>query len=158
MPVITQPSDPIFNQIIEILTKINKNHDVINEKIKRVLSNSGISESVDLTIHERRTIRYIGEHKISNATSVASGLGITRGGMSKICSRLISKKLVTVSQTDGNKKEIFYRLTGVGNQIYDALMEYHRNTENKCREIIDSYSKEQQTRLLEFLGKISTLI
>lgn len=158
MPVITQPSDPIFNQIIEILTKINKNHDVINEKIKRVLNDSGISESVDLTIHERRTIRYIGEHKISNATSVASGLGITRGGMSKICSRLISKKLVTASQMEGNKKEIFYRLTGVGNQIYDALMEYHRNTENKCREIIDSYSKEQQTLLLEFLGKISTLI
>jgi DNA-binding MarR family transcriptional regulator len=154
----SQSSDPVFNQIIEILSKINKNHDIINEKIKRALDESGINNTGELTIHERRTIRYIGEHKISNATSIASGLGITRGGISKICSRLISKSMITAHQMEGNRKEIFYRLTAVGDKIYNALMEYHRNTENKCREIIDSYTDEQKDMLLKFLSSIATLI
>ena len=84
----SQLTEPVLSLIVQIITKICANHNNIDQEINRILETTN-GAKYNLTIHERLTLRYIGEQKITNATTIASNTGITRGGISKICGRLM---------------------------------------------------------------------
>ena len=92
----SQLTEPVLSLIVQIITKICANHNNIDQEINRILETTN-GAKYNLTIHERLTLRYIGEQKITNAT-IASNIGITRGGISKICGRLIKKELITANR------------------------------------------------------------
>lgn len=144
----------MLSLIVQIITKICAIHNNIDQEINRILETT----NDNLTIHERLTLRYIGEQKITNATTIASNTGITRGGISKICGRLIKKELITTNRMEENRKEIFYRLTSSGDHIYQAMAQQIRDAEGQCRELIESYSAEEQVLLANFLTKIEEII
>lgn len=150
----SQLTEPVLSLIVQIITKICAIHNNIDQEINRILETT----NDNLTIHERLTLRYIGEQKITNATTIASNTGITRGGISKICGRLIKKELITTNRMEENRKEIFYRLTSSGDHIYQAMAQQIRDTEGQCRELIESYSAEEQVLLANFLTKIEEII
>ena len=77
----SQLTEPVLSLIVQIITKICANHNNIDQEINRILETTN-GAKYNLTIHERLTLRYIGEQKITNAT-IASNTGITRGGSSK---------------------------------------------------------------------------
>ena len=153
----SQLTEPVLSLIVQIITKICANHNNIDQEINRILETTN-GAKYNLTIHERLTLRYIGEQKITNATTIASNTGITRGGISKICGRLIKKELITANRMEGNRKQIFYRLTSSGDHIYQAMAQQIQDTEGQCLELIESYSAEEQVLLANFLRKIEEII
>lgn len=153
----SQLTEPVLSLIVQIITKICANHNNIDQEINRILETTN-GAKYNLTIHERLTLRYIGEQKITNATTIASNTGITRGGISKICGRLIKKELITANRMEGNRKEIFYRLTSSGDHIYQSMAQQIRDAEGQCRELIESYSAEELVLLANFLRKIEEII
>ena len=88
----SQLTEPVLSLIVQIITKICANHNNIDQEINRILETTN-GAKYNLTIHERLTLRYIDEQKITNATTIASNTDITRGGISKICGRLIKKEI-----------------------------------------------------------------
>ena len=132
----SQLTEPVLSLIVQIITKICAIHNNIDQEINRILETTN-GAKYNLTIHERLTLRYIGEQKITNATTIASNTGITRGGISKICGRLIKKELI---------------------HIYQAMAQQIRDAEGQCRELIESYSAEEQVLLADFLRKIEEII
>ncbi|MBQ8706622.1 MAG: hypothetical protein IJ523_00865 [Succinivibrionaceae bacterium] len=154
----TTETDTIFLQLLKLMSTVYQRHDRVRCRLQDVMREKGISDACDLTVHECRVIRYIGEHDATNAITMASSLGISRGGISKICARLIAKKVITSHQMDGNRKEIFYRLTHLGSEIRDSHMEFNRNAENDCRSIIDSYSPQQKDVIMDFLLRLEGLL
>nr|WP_243465296.1 MarR family transcriptional regulator [Oenococcus oeni] len=68
---------------------------------------------------EVHTIEFIGEHSETNVTAIASALYVTRGAVSKITKRLISRGLIVRYQKPDNQKEVYFKLTAQGQEVFE---------------------------------------
>ena len=64
-----------------------------------------------------------------NVTAITTEMGMTKGAISKICTKLFQKQFVEKMQMLDNQKEIFFRLTESGNEIYKAHDKLHKQAE-----------------------------
>ncbi len=92
--------------------------------IERTPRNFGIDEK--LHMQEIHVLAAIGERPDINVTQVAERLGITKGTVSPIVSRLSKKQFVTKYKGGRNKKEVLLRLTVKGEIAYHAHEMLHR--------------------------------
>lgn len=60
----------------------------------------------------------IGRLKHPNASVIAEKMGMTRSAISKILRKLLGKSAVVSYQLPGNQKEIYYKLTAYGREVY----------------------------------------
>lgn len=86
---------------------------------------------------EIHTIAAIGDLKEPNVTNVASHMNVTRGAISKITKKLLGQNLIEAYQKDGNKQKIFFRLTELGQFLYDE----HEKRHNLWLERDDAFMK-----------------
>ena len=92
--------------------------------IERTPRYFGIDEK--LHMQEIHVLATIGETPDINVTQVAERLGITKGTVSPIVSRLAQKQLVTKYKGGHNNKEVLLRLTVKGEVAYHAHEMLHR--------------------------------
>ena len=67
---------------------------------------------------EVHCIEYIENNANSNVTQLAEAFYVTRGAISRMTKKLIQKGLVESYQKSENKKEIYFKLTEQGKEIY----------------------------------------
>ena len=84
---------------------------------------------------EIHTIQAIGNYPVINVTDLASKLGITKGTISPIVTKLAEKKLVLKFKGGDNNKEILLRLTPKGEVAYYAHEMFERQflSRKDCR-------------------------
>lgn len=76
---------------------------------------------------------------------------MTRGGISKIATRLIEKNLITTYKSPTNQKKVFYKLTSVGERVNTIHNQLHKeNHENICN-IASKYTAQEQDIILKFI-------
>lgn len=103
-----------FKEIMDtFLRLVDKFH--ASEKIPR---HFGIDEK--LHMQEIHTVAAIGETPDMNVTQLSEKLGITKGTVSPIVSKLAQKQLVTKYKGGTNNKEVLLRLTVKGEVAYHA--------------------------------------
>ena len=132
----------------------NNQHEHIIQELDLQLEQSGIVNVPTLSILECHVIAYIGDNNVTNAISVANNLNITRGGISKIMSRLIKKGLMEASQLAGNKREVFYRLTSLGKKVYCIHDTLHKKHNVMLKSMVNLYSKEEKLTIERFLNDL----
>lgn len=103
-----------FKEIMDTFLRL-ANKFYASEKIPR---HFGIDEK--LHMQEIHTIAAIGETPDMNVTQLSEKLGITKGTVSPIVSKLARKKLVTKYKGGTNNKEVLLRLTVKGEVAYHA--------------------------------------
>lgn len=120
----------------EVLSKLRE------DKLLRKYNNS-----------ELHIIAAIGDLEQPNVTSLAEYLRMTRGGISKNVKKLLESGLIASYQLSGNTKNIYYRLTDYGREIYEKHSEAHKAWLERDRKFMSGFSPEQLCIVEDFMKK-----
>ena len=136
-------------EIIDLLTKIAERSALLRHGDSVVLDGLNLAE-----VH---CIDQIGVTDHANVTKIADAMRLTRGAISKITKKLLCKGLIESYQRPGNNKEIYFRLTAGGRQIFEE----HRTCHIKARQdkltVLAGYNDEEQAVIVKFLQDILRL-
>ncbi|WP_088227331.1 MarR family transcriptional regulator [Desulfosporosinus sp. FKB] len=100
---------------------------------------------------EVHCIEYIGRNEDSNVTKLAESFYMTRGAISKIAKKLIVKGVIESYQKPVNKKEIYFRLTPQGKEIYKVHEELHKEFQERDKVVFEQVTEEQFDTMLSFV-------
>jgi DNA-binding MarR family transcriptional regulator len=145
----------LFGKLEELLHKAAEREQTMAEYIV----NSGeFNDLPRLTLTEFHVIRCIGETKLINASGIYRQMKITRGGISKITMRLRQKKLIETYRQDGNRKEIFYNLTPLGEKAFLLHETVHAAYRTKFNNMIEQQSEKERECIDHFLSELIDII
>lgn len=82
-------------------------------------------------------------------------MGMTRGAISKITKKLLSKSLIDSYQKPENNKEIYFCLTEQGEKVYTEHKKCHLQARQEKLAILSAYSEAEQETILRFLTDIT---
>ncbi len=100
-------------------------------------------------------IECIEKNADSNVTKLAEALYMTRGAISKMTKKLEKRGIIESYQKADNKKEIYFRLTEQGREIYKLHEELHKEFRERDEAVFEQVTEEQFDNMLCFLEKYS---
>ena len=103
---------------------------------------------------EIHAIEAIGHNQGTNLTELATILGITKGTLSQLITKLVKKDLVLKSRGDRNEKEITLKLTEKGEKAFEGHQLFHRKMYLNFMRICQNTSLKQLDIFEDILLKI----
>ena len=107
----------------------------------------------EFSISEMHCVDFVFKTELPNVTKLSEKMNITKGGVSKIIKKLIEKNAIESFSVDTNKKEIYYKLTNKGKEVFKL----HKNIHEKWCEInlefFKNCSKEEIKYTILYLEK-----
>lgn len=105
---------------------------------------------------EVHCIEYIGSNVDTNVTKLSEYFYMTRGAMSKLTKKLIKKGVIESYQKPDNKKEIYFRLTEQGKEVYKTHEKLHKEFQERDKAIFEQITEEQFDSMINFIEKYSS--
>ncbi|MDR3271691.1 MAG: MarR family transcriptional regulator [Peptococcaceae bacterium] len=102
---------------------------------------------------EVHCIEYIGKNADPNVTTLAESFYMTRGAISKVTKKLIHKGIITSYQKPDNKKEIYFKLTQQGQEIYQTHEELHQEFQERDKPVFAQVTESQFDSMLTLVEK-----
>ncbi|EHI96839.1 regulatory protein MarR [Clostridium sp. DL-VIII] len=148
--------DLIITKLIAAFEHINNSVDSHEDEVRSWLIKYGYKDLYDmgLMLSEIHTINCIGKNQLTNATFISKELGMTKGAISKITSKLLKKELIKGNHLENNKKEIYYTLTAKGKEIFKIHEILHKDEHEKFIKILSKYDKEGLNTINSFLDDL----
>ena len=107
----------------------------------------------EFSISEMHCVDFVFKTELPNVTKLSEKKKKKKGGVSKIIKKLIEKNAIESFSVDTNKKEIYYKLTNKGKEVFKL----HKNIHEKWCEInlefFKNCSKEEIKYTILFLEK-----
>ncbi|WP_144551566.1 MarR family transcriptional regulator [Bacillus mycoides] len=135
----------------DIRTLVHKKEEHMKEKNERFLRDTDVS---GMSLSELHVIQCIGAKGLMNVTAITEEMGMTKGAISKICNKLFQKQFVEKMKMLDNQKEIFFRLTDKGNEIYIAHETLHQQAEEKWLLLLNQYTEEELSLIQRFIKDV----
>lgn len=104
---------------------------------------------------ETHCIDFIGRLELPNVTKVAEHMGMTRGAISKMTKKLLTKGLIEKYTLESNKKEVYFRLTEQGKLLFEEHDKRHRRWEKRDMEFLARYSREEVETVYQFMKEFN---
>ncbi|EEK73281.1 MULTISPECIES: MarR family transcriptional regulator [Bacillus] len=104
---------------------------------------------------EVHCIEYIENNTDSNVTQLAEAFYVTRGAISRMTKKLIKKGLIESYQKSENKKEIYFRLTEQGKEIYKIHEELHNEFQERDKAVFEQVTEAEFDSIINFVEKYS---
>lgn len=105
---------------------------------------------------EVHCIEYIGSNVDTNVTKLSEYFYMTRGAMSKLTKKLMKKGVIESYQKPDNKKEIYFRLTEQGKEVYKTHEKLHKEFQDRDKAIFEQVTEKQFDSMLNFIEKYSS--
>ena len=102
---------------------------------------------------EVHCIEYIGKNIDTNVTKLAESFYMTKGAMSKVTKKLIKKGYIESYQKPENKKEIYFKLTGEGKEIYKIHQKLHKEFLERDKEVFEKVTEKQFEDMIKFVER-----
>lgn len=109
----------------------------------------------DSTFLSLRVLDAIGRLAPVNGITVSRQFGIPKGSVSKVTRRLSAQKLILAEPLPGNKKEIFFRLTPLGEELCELHRAFDRQMERGFVRFLQKYDAEQLQAIVRLLQEVS---
>lgn len=93
----------------------------------------------------------VSNHPELNASELAEKIGLQKGTFSKVVHRLEKAGLLYRYQNEDNRKEVFFKLTELGQRAYEGHYQFHERTSPVTYEYFQQYTEEEQQVILEFI-------
>lgn len=140
-----------MNKQIKIIEKIVRLANKINQtnKIPRDYGTGHI-----LYHSEIHTIEAINNHENVNASELSKILGITNGAVNQVTNKLINKGLIEQYKLNDNNKEVFYRLTELGETANLGHSEYHKVEYENILQYLNNANEDQIKAVDSFLDRL----
>lgn len=90
----------------------------------------------------------------SNVSQTAQKLGITNGAVTQVADKLVDKGLIKKYKKEGNKKEVYLKLTAQGTIAFESHRLFHKEINDKLIEYLDSLNAKQMEGLLGLINII----
>lgn len=107
---------------------------------------------------ETHCIDYIGRLELPNVTKVAGHMGMTRGAISKMTKKLLAKGLIEKYTLETNKKEVYFRLTDLGQLLFDEHAKRHKRWEKRDMEFLSRYSADEVETVYRFMREFNVYL
>ena len=104
---------------------------------------------------EVHCIEYIENNTDSNVTQLAEAFYVTRGAISRMTKKLIKKGLIESYQKSENKKEIYFRLTEQGKEIYKIHEDLHKEFQERDKVVFEQVTEAEFDSIISFVEKYS---
>ncbi|MBG6028185.1 MarR family transcriptional regulator [Proteus columbae] len=114
---------------------------------KKVLKENGLD---NYSLTELHVIHCIGEESMRNLTTISEYMSMTRGAVSKICSRLQKKGAIEKIKLADNQKEIFFILTTEGERLFHAHEVLHQQSQAKWSALFEQYDQSEKQAISRF--------
>ncbi|MCX7711917.1 MAG: MarR family transcriptional regulator [Clostridia bacterium] len=132
----------LFRQLIEKYNKVeNKKH--LYKDLK------------ELTLIEINTIIVIGCERMKSMSEIAASLGVTSGTPTVTIDRLILKGFVERIRDEGDRRQVFIKLSGKGMDVYQSVVELKNSITESIFGILD---QEERKTLISILSKINNKV
>lgn len=132
------------NNILLLFEEFLEKQDLLSKLTEEeVLHEYGYSE-----IH---VIQAVGNLETPNVTAIADYLKLTKGAVSKITRKLMSKGVLASYAKPDNKQKIFFRLTSSGRVLFDEHDRRHQLWLKRDRQFLQQYPPEQLAGISEFM-------
>ena len=134
----------LSNEILDNLAELYEKQDILTELASvDVLKGYGYSD-----IH---CIDVIGKLENPNVTKISKELNMTRGAISKITKKQIANGIISSYTLEDNKKEIYFKLTDKGYELFYEHEKRHKKWENRQEIFLEKQSEETLKKVKEFL-------
>ena len=107
---------------------------------------------------ETHCIDYIGKLELPNVTKVAEHMQMTRGAISKMTKKLLAKGLIEKYTLENNKKEVYFRLTESGIELFKEHEKRHKLWEKRDMQFLERYSKEEIKIITKFMKEFNVYL
>ncbi|HBJ2608935.1 MarR family transcriptional regulator [Clostridium botulinum] len=162
----------LFEKVISFinhLSEIDKNQEknlvesILNIKEDKEWRDKELNKITDndikgISLSEFHVIECIGKNNMSNNIFIAKELNMTKGGISKINSKLLSKDIIKADKIENDKREIYYSLTEKGIALFKLHEHLHEKEREKLMKILSNYKLEEITTILKFLEDLEKVI
>ncbi len=139
------------NEILDKLAELYNKQDILTELASvDILKGYGYSD-----IH---CIDAIGKLENPNVTKISKELNMTRGAISKITKKQIASGLISSYTLQDNKKEIYFKLTDKGDELFCEHEKRHKRWEKRQEVFLEKQSKETLERVCEFLENFNNYL
>jgi DNA-binding MarR family transcriptional regulator len=91
----------------------------------------------------------------ANVGELARHLGMTSGAISQVTKKLLNKGLIEAYKKPGNRKEVFSRLTALGEQICEGHQKHHESMLALVHEFMTPLSKKETQLIFDFLDTVN---
>lgn len=132
----------LISQMIDLSNEIEWfNRPILEERLK------------EYPLSEIELIEKIGTIPNANVTKLASASYMTRGAISKLTKKLLSKDIIESYQIEDNKKEIYFRLTSKGEEIRKVHSDLHMTFLQRDKIVFEGMTNEEFDTIFRFIGK-----
>jgi DNA-binding MarR family transcriptional regulator len=115
-------------------------------------NNSLIVEMLrDSTTTTLRVLDAIGRSEPVNGITISEQFRIPKGTVSKITRRLVAKNLINKESLPNNKKEILFRLTPLGRELFQVHRAFDEQMERGFMSFLQCYSDDELRVLVRVL-------
>lgn len=147
---------PLITQILALLGKVTERFDSEeNEEWQWLAQHSHNPLIVELlrdsTTTTLRVLDAIGRSEPVNGITISEQFRIPRGTVSKITRRLIAKNLISQESLPNNKKEILFRLTPTGRELFRVHRTFDEQMERGFRHFLQRYTADELQLLIRVL-------
>lgn len=137
-----------MNDILDLFTELYEKQDMLT----KLTQNSRLQGYGYSTIH---CIEAIEDIDNPNVTKLADKLKMTRGAISKITKKLLANDLIEIYQNDNNKKEIYFKLTDSGKQLYLDHQIRHQKYIKRDQQFFAQQDDQELAIVKEFLKEFN---
>jgi DNA-binding MarR family transcriptional regulator len=103
---------------------------------------------------EVHLLEAIKAHEGANVSELARHLGMTSGAISQSTKKLIDKGLIESYRKDGNRKEVFSRLTELGEKVHQGHQAHHESMIDAIREFVAGLDRKEIQAVFGFLDAV----
>ncbi|PAY14585.1 MarR family transcriptional regulator [Bacillus sp. 7705b] len=152
-------SDLTKQLIYDIYVRLlHLNEQKANTSLRQFFKEAAEEDASDVpkNITSIHVIDCIGQHEPINNTGIAKKMNLSKANVTKISTKLIKEEFINSYQLTDNKKEVYFKLTRKGRQIFDLHEKLHKKKELAFYQFLDSFSQDEQHAVLKFLEQLTS--
>lgn len=140
------------NIVLTLQKLLHKREDAVKQEQEELITKTKeLSLNLaGITLSELHVINCIGTHGTRNVTSLSKQMDMTRGAISKICSKLLKREAIEKIHLTDNQKEVHFKLTKSGEKIFSLHETLHQAAEEKVIHFLKRYTPAE----LQFIDRL----
>ena len=146
---------PVIAEIMALLPQVTEQFEPEHSQTRQWMAqhcpNPVIVDLLqDSTLLMLQVLDAIGRMELVNGITISKQFRIPKGSVSKATRRLIAKKLIKQEYLPNNKKEVLFRLTPLGRELFDVHRAFDQQMERGFVQFLQKYDAND----LRFLVRV----
>ena len=139
---------PAITEIIALLGQVADKLGPENDETKNWMAHNSRNPKVgeilpNATLLMLRVLNAIGQLEPVNGITISRQFRIPKGSVSKATRRLIAKKLIKKESRPHNKKEVLFRLTPLGREVFEVHRAFDQQMQQGFVRFLQRYNADQ---------------